>query len=126
MKQVVARLAELAPGVPVTLFSKGAGAHLAEQAASGCAALGVDWTVKLADARKVVAGRVALQGNLDPTALFAKPETIRKLVAGILADYGAGPGHIFNLGHGIIQGTPPENVAALVEAVRELSPAYHK
>jgi uroporphyrinogen decarboxylase len=124
MKKVVARLNQLAPGVPVILFSKNCGAHLAEAAGSGCAALGVDWTQPLAGARQAVAGRVALQGNLDPTALFAAPSRVRELVAGVLADYGKGPGHIFNLGHGILQHTPVESVSALVEAVRELSPAY--
>jgi uroporphyrinogen decarboxylase len=124
MQDVVQRLARLAPGVPVILFSKGAGAHLAQAAQSGCAALGVDWTQSLAEARRAVGGRVALQGNLDPTALFAAPGQVRELVAQVLADYGKGPGHIFNLGHGILQHTPVESVAALVEAVRELSPAY--
>jgi len=126
MQDVIKRLQTLAPGVPVILFSKGAAAHLAEMSHSGCAALGVDWTASLADARKAVAGRVALQGNLDPTALFARPEKVRELVAGVLADYGHGPGHIFNLGHGILQHTPPESVTALVEAVRDLSPAYQQ
>lgn len=124
MQNVVARLRTLAPKVPVILFSKGAAAHLEAMSQSGCAALGVDWTTPLADARKAVANRVALQGNLDPTALFASPRKVRELVAGVLADYGTGPGHIFNLGHGILQHTPVESVSALVEAVRELSPAY--
>ncbi|MBL6749709.1 MAG: uroporphyrinogen decarboxylase [Nevskia sp.] len=124
MTALVARLAELAPGVPVILFSKGCAAHLPALAESGCAALGVDWTVSMAQARAAVAGRVALQGNLDPAALFAAPAAIRAQAARILAEYGRGSGHVFNLGHGIIQGTPPDHVAALVEAVRELSPAY--
>jgi len=124
MREVVRRLQTLAPGVPVILFSKGAASHLAEMSQSGCAALGVDWTTRLADARQAVAGRVALQGNLDPTALFARPEKVREQVAAVLADYGSGSGHIFNLGHGILQHTPIESVTALVEAVRDLSPAY--
>ena len=126
MRRIVERLARLAPGVPVILFSKGAAQHLAEASQTGAAALGVDWTTTLADARKAVAGRVALQGNLDPTALFASPDKVRERVATVLADYGAGPGHIFNLGHGILQHTPVESVTALVEAVRDLSPAYHR
>ena len=126
MQDVIKRLQTLAPGVPVILFSKGAASHLTEMSQSGAAALGVDWTTRLADARKAVGGRVALQGNLDPTALFAGPEKVRELVAGVLADYGAGPGHIFNLGHGILQHTPIESVTALVEAVRDLSPAYQQ
>jgi uroporphyrinogen decarboxylase len=124
MTKVVSRLATLAPGVPVILFTKGGGAYLGELSRTGCAAVGVDWTTPLADAREAVAGRVALQGNLDPTALFATPDKVRGLVAQVLADYGKGPGHIFNLGHGILQHTPVESVSALVEAVRELSPTY--
>jgi uroporphyrinogen decarboxylase len=126
MRDIVERLKVLAPGVPVILFSKGAAAHLDAMSQTGAAALGVDWTTPLADARKAVHGRVALQGNLDPSSLFAGPEKVRELVAGVLADYGHGPGHIFNLGHGILQHTPVESVAALVEAVRDLSPAYHR
>ena len=126
MFKLVARLRELAPEAPVILFSKGCGSYLEELSHSGCAALGVDWTFSLANARKAVGGRVALQGNLDPAALFASPETVRGLAAAALADYGSHPGHLFNLGHGIIQGTPPESVAALADAVRELSPAYHR
>ena len=125
MARIVDRLAVLAPGVPVILFSKGCAQFLPEMAGTGAAALGLDWTANIGDARHLVGGQVALQGNLDPTALFAKPETIRDLVGKILDDYGAAPGHVFNLGHGIQVGTPPEHVAALVEAVHELSPAYH-
>jgi uroporphyrinogen decarboxylase len=126
MTALVARLAKLAPGVPVTLFSKGAAAHLPALAQTGCAALGVDWTISLEQARAAVGDRVALQGNLDPATLFAGPAAIREHAARILAEYGHAPGHVFNLGHGIVQGTPPDHVAALVEAVRELSPAYHQ
>ena len=126
MALIVEQLSETAPGVPVILFSKNCGAHLAEMAATGCAALGVDWTTDLAEARNRIAGQVALQGNLDPTALFARPEAIRTEVERVLRSYGSGPGHIFNLGHGILQQTPVDHVAALVEAVRLLSPAYQQ
>ena len=126
MAKLVDRLKVLAPGVPVILFSKGCGQFLIEMSATGCAGLGVDWTTNIGDARNMVSGSVALQGNFDPAALFAPPETIRELVGKILDDYGPHNGHIFNLGHGIVPGTPPENVAALVEAVRELSPQYHE
>ncbi len=126
MRPIVERLKTLAPGVPVTLFSKGCAAHLEAMADTGCAALGVDWTTKLGTARAMTHGRVALQGNLDPTALFADPASIREQVAATLADYGSGPGHVFNLGHGILQQTPIEHVTALVEAVHALSPAYHR
>ncbi len=126
MQRIVERLKTLAPGVPVTLFSKNCAAHLSAMADTGCAALGVDWTTDLASARAAVNDRVALQGNLDPIALFAEPAAIREQVAAILAAYGVGPGHIFNLGHGILPQTPTEHVVALVEAVHALSPAYHR
>jgi uroporphyrinogen decarboxylase len=110
--------------VPVILFTKGGG-WLEALAASGCDAVGVDWTVDLGAARSRVGHRVALQGNLDPAVMLAGPQAIRRSVGAVLAAYGKGAGHVFNLGHGITQSTPPENVAALVEAVHELSPAYH-
>ena len=112
--------------VPVVLFTKGGGAWLEDMAESGCDALGVDWTQDLADARRRVGDQVALQGNLDPAALYAAPEAIRDLVWKTLAGFGHGSGHVFNLGHGIHAGTPPEHVAAMVTAVHELSPAYHQ
>jgi uroporphyrinogen decarboxylase len=85
----------------------------------------VDWTTDLADARARVAGRVALQGNLDPCVLYASPERIRAEVATVLASYGQGSGHVFNLGHGITPDVEPDHAAAMVAAVHELSPAYH-
>ncbi len=126
LRALAERVSRLAPGVPLVVFGKGAGAHLAELAELPVAALGVDWTTSLAQARAAVRDRVALQGNLDPAALFAAPEAIRAQVAAVLADYGHGPGHVFNLGHGVLPQTPPEHVAALVDAVRALSPAYHR
>jgi len=111
--------------VPVTLFTKGGGPWLELMAASGADALGVDWTQDLAEARRRVGDQVALQGNLDPTALYAPPEAVRDLVWKTLAAFGHGDGHVFNLGHGIHADTPPENVAAMVKAVHELSPTYH-
>jgi uroporphyrinogen decarboxylase len=112
--------------VPVILFTKGGGAWLEAMAESGADALGVDWTQDLSDARHRVGNKVALQGNLDPGALYAPPERIREEVGKVLASYGHGPGHVFNLGHGIQVGTKPESVAAMVAAVHELSPAYHR
>jgi len=103
--------------LPVILFSKGAGQHLATMADTGCAALGVDWTIDLADARKAVAGRVALQGNLDPAVLLAEPEVIRREVRRVLDSYGNHPGHVFNLGHGITPEVNPEHVKVLVDEV---------
>jgi uroporphyrinogen decarboxylase len=112
--------------VPNVLFTKGGGAWLAEIAATGCDAVGVDWTTDLAAARKAVGEQTALQGNLDPTVLYASPEVIRRHVAGVLASYGAGHGHVFNLGHGIHPDVHPHHAAAMVAAVHELSPPYHE
>jgi uroporphyrinogen decarboxylase len=112
--------------VPVILFTKGGGAWLEAMAATGADALGVDWTIDIGEARQRVGDKVALQGNMDPSVLYASPERIRKEVAGILESYGAGNGHIFNLGHGIHQHVAPEHAAAFVEAVHELSRPYHQ
>ncbi|HTV86777.1 MAG TPA: uroporphyrinogen decarboxylase [Dyella sp.] len=111
--------------VPLILFSKGAGAHLAALADTGCAALGVDWTMDLADARRTVNGKVALQGNLDPAVLRASPPIIRREVRKVLDSYGAHPGHVFNLGHGITPEVDPEHVKVLVDEVHEYSRSLH-
>jgi uroporphyrinogen decarboxylase len=103
--------------LPVILFSKGANSHLATMADTGCAALGVDWTIDLGDARQAVNGRVALQGNLDPAVLRASPEVIRREVHKVLDSYGAHPGHVFNLGHGVTPEVDPEHVKVLVDEV---------
>jgi uroporphyrinogen decarboxylase len=124
MRQVVEELTETAQ-VPVILFTKGGGQWLEAMADSGCDALGVDWTTGLDDARRRVGDRVALQGNLDPCVLYAPVERIRGEVARVLAEFGSGPGHIFNLGHGIHPGVNPEHAGAMIRAVHELSPAYH-
>jgi len=88
----------------------------------GSDAIGLDWTIDIGEARRRVGDRVALQGNLDPGVLFAPPETIAAEARGVLTSYGAGgTGHVFNLGHGISQFTPPESVAALVDAVHMMS-----
>ena len=112
--------------IPVILFTKGAGPLLTDLAETGCDALGVDWTTDLATARKYVDDKVALQGNLDPATLRESPEVIRQGVADTLASYGKGPGHVFNLGHGITPDIDPDNLGALVDAVHELSPKYHE
>ena len=127
IRQVVAGLTREHEGrrVPVVVFTKGGGLWLEDIAACGCDAVGVDWTIELSEARRRVGHRVALQGNLDPTVLFASPATIRAETAKVLASFGSGPGHVFNLGHGISQFTPPDHAAALVAAVHALSPAYH-
>jgi uroporphyrinogen decarboxylase len=120
MAQIVAALTRRAEGraVPNIVFTKGGGAWLASIADIGCDAVGVDWTTDLADARRSVGGRVALQGNLDPAALFAPRETLVQETLAVLDSYGAGPGHVFNLGHGITPEVDPERVAVLVETVR--------
>ncbi|MDD3447638.1 MAG: uroporphyrinogen decarboxylase [Gammaproteobacteria bacterium] len=111
--------------VPVILFTKGGGQWLEGIAATGCDGVGLDWTTDLADARARVGDRVALQGNLDPCVLYAGPERIRDEVATVLASYGKGTGHVFNLGHGIHPDVNPDHAAALVRAVHELSAPYH-
>ena len=111
--------------VPVILFCKGCHSHLEAQAQTGCDALGLDWTSTLAEARSRVGHRVALQGNLDPGILLAAPSVIESEAGRVLASFGHGNGHVFNLGHGITPDVPPENLAVLLEAVKRLSPAYH-
>jgi uroporphyrinogen decarboxylase len=111
----------VASRVPLVLFSKGANGHLEALADTGCAALGLDWTIALGDARTRVGDRVALQGNVDPAVLHAAPETIRAEVKKALDSFGAHPGHVFNLGHGITPDVNPEHLAVLVNAVHELS-----
>jgi uroporphyrinogen decarboxylase len=92
---------------------------------SGANALGLDWTTDLAQARKRVGEKVALQGNLDPAILYADPSVIRQQVAKTLAAYGTGSGHVFNLGHGITPEVHPDNAGAFIRAVHELSEQYH-
>jgi len=111
--------------IPVILFTKGAGEMLTMMADTGCDALGVDWTTDLAIAREYVDDRVALQGNLNPAVLRESPETIEQGVAEVLASYGDGPGHVFNLGHGITPDIDPDHLGVLVDTVHRLSPQYH-
>ena len=123
MRQIIGGLTREYEGrrVPVILFTKGGGQWLELMAESGADALGLDWMVNLGQARQRVGSQVALQGNFDPAALFGTPESVRAEVRRILHSYGEGSGHVFNLGHGISQHTDPENVQALVDAVREYS-----
>ncbi len=111
--------------IPVILFTKGSSQWLEKIAESGCDAVGIDWTIDINIARKRIGDKVALQGNLDPAALYASPENIRIEVASLLEKSGKGSGHIFNLGHGISQYVDPEHVRVLVDAVHELSRSYH-
>ncbi|MBN8728601.1 MAG: uroporphyrinogen decarboxylase [Xanthomonadales bacterium] len=123
LAEIAARLADdpIAATLPLILFSKGANAHLEALAATGCAALGLDWTADIGEARARVGERVALQGNLDPAVLAASPEAIRAEARAVLESFGPHPGHVFNLGHGITPDIPPEHVAVLVDTVHELS-----
>src|SRR6266516_2318965 len=105
--------------------SSGGAPWLERIAATGCDCVGLDWSVDLGDARRRIGAGAALQGNLDPAVLLASPEVVRREVQKALESFGNGAGHVFNLGHGVPQFTPPENVAALVAAVRELSPKFH-
>ena len=107
--------------VPRILFTKGGGQWLEAMAESGADALGIDWTTDLGQARARVGAKVALQGNMDPMALFGTPKAIAREAKRIIASFGDGPGHVFNLGHGVSQHTPPEHVAALIEAVHGVS-----
>ena len=127
MQQIIAALPRVHDGrtVPTIVFTKGGGLWLEEIAAIGADAVGLDWTVDIAAARARIGDRAALQGNLDPAVLHAHPERIRSEVGVVLAAYGEGPGHVFNLGHGISQHTKPEHVGALVDAVHELSRQFH-
>lgn len=111
--------------VPVILFTKGGGQWLEAMADSGATALGLDWTTDMAQARARVGDKVALQGNMDPAILYARPERIREEVAAVLAGYGAGSGHVFNLGHGITPEVDPAHAGAFIESVHELSARYH-
>jgi uroporphyrinogen decarboxylase len=111
--------------VPVILFTKGGGPSLEAMADTGCDALGLDWTCDLGTARNRVGHKVALQGNMDPSVLYAPPERIRAEVETVLASFGTGNGHVFNLGHGIHTGIDPDHVAVLVEHVHAASAKYH-
>jgi uroporphyrinogen decarboxylase len=111
--------------VPRIVYTKGGGNWLESIANSGCDAVGLDWTVDIGVARARVGPLVALQGNLDPSVLLSSPETTRHEARRVLTGYGPGSGHVFNLGHGISQHTPPENVTALIEEVRNFSAHFH-
>ncbi|MGB4811917.1 MAG: uroporphyrinogen decarboxylase [Methylophilaceae bacterium] len=128
MQKIVTGLTKNAEGkkVPSIVFTKGGALWLEAQADIGADALGLDWTVDIGSARQRVGDKVALQGNLDPAILLSTPEAIEKEVEKVLACYGSGAGHVFNLGHGITQWTPPENAAAMLEAVRKHSQQYHQ
>jgi uroporphyrinogen decarboxylase len=127
LKRVVAGLRRERAGVrvPSIVFTKGGGLWLESLAECGSDALGLDWTIDIGAARRRVGHRVALQGNLDPAVLLSTPDVVRHEAEQVLAAFGPGMGHVFNLGHGVSQYTPPENVAALVDIVHEASVRYH-
>ncbi|NTV44987.1 MAG: uroporphyrinogen decarboxylase [Chlorobiales bacterium] len=117
------------PNIPVIVFAKDVNTILPELADTGCDALGLSWNIDIARARKEVSDRVALQGNLDPTVLYASPDKIREEAAKILKKFGEHTeqsGHIFNLGHGILPDVNPAHLKALVDFVKEESAQYHK
>ena len=124
LRQILAGLIRERDGerIPVIVFTKGGGLWLEDIADSGCDAIGLDWAIELSEARRRVGERVALQGNLDPAVLFAPPDVVASEARKVLDSYGRGDsGHVFNLGHGISQHTPPESVTALVESVHAYS-----
>ena len=123
MTKIVAGLVKESDGrrVPIILFTKNGGQWLEAMASSGTDALGLDWTTDIGQARQRVGNQVALQGNMDPSVLYASPERIRQEVAAILTSFGSGSGHVFNLGHGIHQYVDPRKAGAFIDAVHELS-----
>lgn len=112
--------------IPIILFSKNGGQHLEEICQAGADVIGLDWMADLQKAKQRVGHRVALQGNLDPAALYAEPSAIRHSVKQVLDAFGEGSGHIFNLGHGISPDVKPEHVKVMIEAVHEYSPIYYQ
>jgi uroporphyrinogen decarboxylase len=127
MQRIVDQLIREKDGqpIPVILFTKGGGLWLPEITNTGCNAVGLDWSVDINQARQQIGDRVALQGNMDPAIMATNPEVIRQEVSRILAGFGNGNGHVFNLGHGITPNITPDNVAALVDAVHDISAQYH-
>ncbi len=128
MKKVVQQLTRVSEGreVPVILFTKNGGLWLEDIADSGCDCVGLDWTIDIGRACARIGSKVSLQGNMDPSILYATPQSIRAEVGRILQDFGPGNGHVFNLGHGITPDVDPQNVAVFVESVHELSQQYHQ
>ena len=127
MKKIVANLINKNEGrpVPIILFTKNGGLWLESIADSGANAVGLDWTIEIGKARERIGERCALQGNMDPSILYASPQVIQAEVGNILASFGNGNGHVFNLGHGITPEVNPDHVSAFVDAVHELSEQYH-
>jgi len=127
MQRIVDQLIREKDGqqIPVILFTKGGGMWLQDIADTGCDAVGLDWSVDINLARQQIGDKVALQGNMDPSVMATNPDVIKQEAARILAGFGSGNGHVFNLGHGITPNITPENVKALVDAVHDISAQYH-
>jgi len=110
---------------PVIFFAKGVHYNHSKLASIGADVIGLDWTMDLGKVRKEVGDKVALQGNLDPTVLYADKDYIKKEVKNVLSSFGKGNGHVFNLGHGVLPDIDPENVKALVQYVKDESKVFH-
>ncbi|VAW55590.1 Uroporphyrinogen III decarboxylase [hydrothermal vent metagenome] len=128
MQKIVDQLIREKDGqkIPVILFTKGGGMWLPEIANTGCDGVGLDWSVDINKARQLIGDKVTLQGNMDPAIMATNPDVIKQEASRILAEFGQGNGHVFNLGHGITPNITPENVAALVDAVHDISAQYHE
>ena len=111
---------------PIIFFAKGIHYKLDKMANIGADVLGLDWTMDLGKVRKIVGDKVALQGNMDPTVLYANKNYIKDETKRVLSSFGKGNGHIFNLGHGILPDVDPENAKALVQFVKEESSFFHR
>ena len=119
VRDIIAAVKAQNPAAPIVVFARQCGGHLAQLAACGCDAVGVDWQMPMSQARTRTGGKIALQGNMDPAVLLSSAAAVRREATRILQDFGDAPGHIFNLGHGVDKNTPPDNVAALADVVRE-------
>ena len=128
MKEIINNLRKnkITKNIPIVLFTKGGGNWLNEISKSGCNAIGLDWTIDISSARKIVGENICLQGNLDPCALHGSKESIQNAASKIIDSYGFGHKHIFNLGHGIDQFVNPDNLNILIKHVKEYSVKYHK
>ena len=127
MKEIISNLRKdkITKNTPIVLFTKGGGNWLNEISKSGCNAIGLDWTIDIASARKIVGENICLQGNLDPCALHGSKESIQNAASKIIDSYGFGHKHIFNLGHGIDQFVNPDNLNVLIKHVKDYSVKYH-
>ncbi|MDX8414112.1 MAG: uroporphyrinogen decarboxylase [Mariprofundales bacterium] len=128
MQKIIDQLTRTHDGrkVPVIVYTKGGMGWLEQIAATGCDVVGLDWTIDIDQAKARIGDKVALQGNMDPSMLYANPDRIRSEVDDILTRFGGGGGHVFNLGHGITPDVPVEHARAFIQAVKEQSPAFHQ